>query len=105
MVARVFLTAFGSAYYHCAPESARLLWDRLQMTIVFMTVFTMVVAERFPGGMRLLLPLAAIGIASVPMLMLLLPKSNELWWVILFYGHGDLLSGPLAAHVDLIFLF
>jgi hypothetical protein len=31
----LLLTAFGSAYYHLAPSNARLIWDRLPMTIVF----------------------------------------------------------------------
>src|SRR5580704_2712437 len=32
----LLLTAFGSSYYHLAPSNARLVWDRLPMTIVFM---------------------------------------------------------------------
>ena len=28
-------TAFGSGYYHWAPSDARLVWDRLPMTVVF----------------------------------------------------------------------
>jgi hypothetical protein len=32
----VLLTAFGSSYYHWAPADARLVWDRLPMTIIFM---------------------------------------------------------------------
>jgi hypothetical protein len=31
----VTLTAFGSAYYHLAPENSRLVWDRLPMAIGF----------------------------------------------------------------------
>lgn len=31
----VLLTSFGSAFYHWAPDSARLVWDRLPMTIAF----------------------------------------------------------------------
>src|SRR5579872_6737446 len=34
----LFLTAFGSSYYHLAPDNARLVWDRLPMTIVFMAL-------------------------------------------------------------------
>lgn len=33
--AGVLLTALGSAYYHAAPQDARLVWDRLPMTIAF----------------------------------------------------------------------
>ena len=46
LFAGVFLTAFGSAYYHLAPDDARLVWDRLPMTIVFMTLFALVINER-----------------------------------------------------------
>jgi hypothetical protein len=30
----LFLTAFGSAYYHLAPDNARLIWDRLPIALV-----------------------------------------------------------------------
>jgi len=123
----VFLTAFGSAYYHWAPDNARLLWDRLPMTVVFMTLFTMVLAERFPRSIQLLGPLVVIGIASVlywqwtgdlrpyvlvqfapmviiPMLMLLLPKTNELWWVILLYGLAKIAEAQDARIYSVFFL-
>ena len=29
----MFLTAFGSAYYHLAPDNARLVWDRLPIAL------------------------------------------------------------------------
>jgi hypothetical protein len=65
----VFLTAFGSAYYHWAPDDARLVWDRLPMTIVFMTLFALVIEERLRVRNKDLLPaLLTCGIASV------------LWW-------------------------
>lgn len=31
----LFLTAFGSGYYHWSPDDASLVWDRLPMTILF----------------------------------------------------------------------
>ncbi|HWZ72266.1 MAG TPA: hypothetical protein VN326_12445 [Casimicrobiaceae bacterium] len=34
LVAGMLLTAFGSAHYHWAPGDARLVWDRLHMTLV-----------------------------------------------------------------------
>jgi len=40
------LTAFGSAYYHWAPSDARLVWDRLPMTLVFMPLLAATLAER-----------------------------------------------------------
>lgn len=61
------LTAFGSAYYHLAPDNARLVWDRLPMTVVFMPLVAAMVSERadLKLGLWLLPVLTAIGIASV----------------------------------------
>jgi len=63
----VFLTAFGSAYYHLAPDNARLFWDRLPMMVGFMALLAAVISERVDQrlGARLLAPLTAGGIASV----------------------------------------
>jgi hypothetical protein len=63
----VFLTALGSAYYHLAPDNARLVWDRLPMTVSFMALLAAVISERVDErlGARLLAPLIAGGIASV----------------------------------------
>jgi len=63
----VLLTAFGSAYYHLAPDNARLVWDRLPMTVAFMALLAAVISERADErlGARLLAPLIAGGIASV----------------------------------------
>lgn len=65
--AGVLLTAFGSAYYHWRPDSQRLFWDRLPMTLAFMSLFAIVVGERASAqlGARLLPPLLLIGFASV----------------------------------------
>lgn len=41
----VFVSA-GSAYYHLAPDNARLLYDRLPMTIAFMALFAAFIADR-----------------------------------------------------------
>jgi hypothetical protein len=63
----VLLTAFGSAYYHWAPDNARLLWDRLPMTMGFMGLLAAVLSERVtpPLGRRTLVPLVGAGIGSV----------------------------------------
>jgi hypothetical protein len=63
----LLLTAFGSAYYHLAPDNDRLVWDRLPMTIVFMPFVAALIAERVSVklGLWLLPILTAIGIASV----------------------------------------
>jgi hypothetical protein len=63
----MLLTAFGSGYYHLMPNNTRLVWDRLPMTIAFMSLISAMIAERIDVtlGIRLLLPLLAIGIFSV----------------------------------------
>ena len=63
----VTLTAFGSAYYHFAPDNSRLVWDRLPMTTGFMAFLAAMIAERIDvkAGLHLLIPLVAVGAASV----------------------------------------
>jgi hypothetical protein len=63
----MLLTAFGSAYYHLAPDNDRLVWDRLPMTIVFMPLVSALIAERvnLKVGLWLLPILTAVGIGSV----------------------------------------
>jgi hypothetical protein len=58
---------FGSAYYHYAPSTPALVWDRLPMSIAFMAVFTLVLGDRVnPAlGRALLGPLLIIGAATV----------------------------------------
>lgn len=63
----VFLTGFGSAYYHWHPSNASLVWDRAPMTLAFMALFCAVIAERISANFAriALLPLLVIGLASV----------------------------------------
>lgn len=63
----VALTSFGSAYYHLAPDDGRLVWDRLPMALGFMSLLSVTVAERLSlkVGRRSLVPLLALGLASV----------------------------------------
>jgi hypothetical protein len=63
----LLLTALGSAYYHLAPDNARLVCDRLPMTVVFMALVAAMIAERVSVALGLwLLPLLlALGVASV----------------------------------------
>jgi hypothetical protein len=79
--AGLFLTGFGSAYYHVAPDHTRLMWDRLPLAIALMGLFAAVVTERIgvAFGLAALAPLVAVGVASV------------LWWHAgEMRGHGDL---------------
>jgi hypothetical protein len=63
----LLLTAFGSAYYHLAPSNARLVWDRLPMTIVFGALVAVVIIEHISAeaGLKLLPFLVAIAGGSV----------------------------------------
>lgn len=63
----VVLTGLGSAYYHWAPDNERLIWDRMPMTIVFMSVLALTVSEWVDrkAGVWLLIPLVGVGIGSV----------------------------------------
>lgn len=59
-------TAFGSGYYHWAPSDARLVWDRLPMTVVFMPLLVATCAERLRWRSDLpLLVLTLLGVGSV----------------------------------------
>jgi hypothetical protein len=67
LFAGVLLTAFGSSYYHLAPDSDWLVWDRLPMTLAFMGFFASTIGERISvrAGTWLLWPLVWLGFASV----------------------------------------
>ena len=64
----ILLVGAGSTYYHVSPDSERLVWDRLPMTIGFMSLFAAFIADRIHGraGVVYLLPtLIAVGILSL----------------------------------------
>lgn len=63
----VFLTAFGSGFYHLAPANQPLVWDRLPMTIGIAGLFAAVIGEygSVRLGRRMLLPFLALGALSV----------------------------------------
>lgn len=75
------LVGVGSAWYHLAPDNARLFWDRLPMAVMFMAFTSAMLAERVSVGFgsRALFPLLAVGIASV-----------EWWRLTEQAGAGDL---------------
>ena len=70
-------TALGSSFYHWAPSDARLVWDRLPMTIVLQASLALVMANRFGTalGEKFLCVLLPLGVLSV------------VWWA----TFGDLL--------------
>ena len=67
LFAGMLLTAFGSSYYHLHPDNARLVWDRVPMAIVFMSLVAALIAERISlrAGLWLLPVLLVIGVGSV----------------------------------------
>ena len=54
----VALTGLGSGYYHLAPDNETLFWDRLPMTIAFMSLISAQIVDRISirAGLALLLP-------------------------------------------------
>ncbi len=91
----VLLVSIGSGYYHLNPTNMTLVWDRLPMTIAFMALTSIVIAEHLdpPTGKRLLLPLLIVGVASV------------VWW---HYtesrGQGDLRLYGLVQFLPLLLI-
>ncbi|MBM3345681.1 MAG: alkaline phytoceramidase [Betaproteobacteria bacterium] len=61
------LICLGSGWYHLAPDTPRLTWDRLPIAMTFMGVFAVVVGEYLGPrwGRHLLAPLLAAGLLSV----------------------------------------
>jgi len=65
--AGMVLVAIGSSYYHLAPDNDRLVWDRLPMTIVFMSLVAAMIEERISvlAGELILPVLLFVGAFSV----------------------------------------
>lgn len=57
----------GSSYYHLKPNDARLVWDRLPMTIAFTSIIAIFVIERVDEkkGTLSIAPLILAGIVSI----------------------------------------
>ncbi len=67
LFASVLLTGAGSGYYHLAPSTPALFWDRLPMTLAFMSLCALTLGERVsPRAGPWLLPLClAAGLGAV----------------------------------------
>lgn len=91
----VFLTGFGSAYYHYQPDNQTLVWDRLPMTIAFMALFSAIIGEYISTrpAWRLFIPLLILGIASV-----------IYWHLTELNGHGDLRAYALVQFLPIVLI-
>ena len=67
LFASLCLTGLGSGYYHWAPDNQRLVWDRLPMTCVFVSLLSVVISDRINQrlGSYLEFVLVALGALSV----------------------------------------
>ena len=77
----LLLTALGSSYYHLSPNNSRLVWDRLPMTIAFMSMVAAIIAERI--SLR-------VGPWLLPVLILVGMSSVLQWYTSELRGSGDL---------------
>ena len=91
----VALVAFGSGYYHLNPSNDTLVWDRLPMTIAFMSLFAIIISEfvNERRGSLLLVPLLIIGIASV-----------FYWQWTEYHGSGDLRFYALVQFLPILII-
>ncbi|HEY1361114.1 MAG TPA: ceramidase domain-containing protein [Xanthobacteraceae bacterium] len=106
----VFLTGFGSAFYHLDPNDGTMFWDRLPMSLTFAAILAVLVEERVSAraGAILLWPLIALAVFSlllwrwtddlrlygwvqffpclaVPLLLVVLPAryTGTSWWIVM----------------------
>jgi hypothetical protein len=93
--AGVFLTGFGSAYYHLDPSNATIVWDRLALTLLFMSFFCTVWGEHISvsAALKMVWPLIAIGLASV-----------VYWYVTETRGRGDLRFYAVVQFLPMVLL-
>jgi hypothetical protein len=91
----VFLTGFGSFYYHLSPSNETLIGDRLPITILTLGFFCSVIAEMVNPKASLVLvgPLLLIGIGSV-----------FYWNYTEALGHGDLRLYGVVQFLPLILI-
>lgn len=69
----ITLVSIGSGYYHLKPDNYTLVWDRIPMTIAFMSLFSIIISEfiDFKKDRFILFPALVIGISSVLVWMII----------------------------------
>ena len=85
----------GSAYYHLQPTNETLFWDRLPMTIGFMSFVSIIIGEYISEkvALKLLVPFILIGTASV-----------IYWYLTEQAGHGDLRPYGLVQFLPMLII-
>jgi hypothetical protein len=115
LLAATAAVGVGSIYYHLHPDNPHLFWDRLPMTVVFMSLVATTIGERvgMNAGKWSLLPLILLGLGSVlywrvsgdlrlyavvqfgsmlavPILLAVFPPrysaAGWMWWTIVLYA-------------------
>jgi len=91
----IALVALGSSYFHLWPNNQTLTWDRLPMTIGFMSLVTIIVAEFISvhKAKFLLWPLLLVGVFSV-----------LYWHITEKSGQGDLRLYGLVQFLPMIII-
>ncbi|KAG8473643.1 hypothetical protein CXB51_035531 [Gossypium anomalum] len=87
----------GSSYYHLDPNDARLVWDRLPMTIAFTSIMAIFIIERIDEqkGTISIIPLLLAGVVSIlywrqAFCMSSLFCSGEMIWLLILKRVGFL---------------
>lgn len=80
-IVAVLLVSVGSAYYHLAPSSSRLLWDRLPMSMGFASLLCFLVSQRINQR---------VGVWLLPLVLFISIGSVLYWYLTEKSGHGDL---------------
>lgn len=85
----------GSIYYHSAPSNDTLVWDRLPMSVAFMSFFCIILGEYVSIKMAksLSYPLLLAGVGSV-----------LYWWFGETQGQGDLRIYGLVQYLPLLLM-
>ncbi len=86
---------FGSGYYHLEPNNQTLVWDRLPMTVAFMSFFSLVIMERIDEK---------LGIALLPILLTIGVGSVFYWNYTESQGQGDLRLYALVQFLPMLLL-
>ena len=87
MFTALTVISIGSGYYHWEPNNQTLFWDRLPMTVMFMTIVSILLTEKVHGklGMFSLIPLIIIGALSL------------IWWM--FTEWHTMYTGDLRFYI------